>query len=152
MKRWLMFVLVGLSAILFFSGCEKKEEFVKPKTAGESAKQARVPDSQSTQEQAKQMRDEFVAKMQQEMDELNMKLAELRAKAQSLSGQAREEIEAQIKRLEQEQKEAAVKFDALKAATVETWNELKSGAAEALERFKRSIEKAPEEPQKTQRI
>lgn len=136
-------VLIGL--FLLFSGCER-EEFVAPKTNGESAKLEAVAGAKSAQ--AKQMRDEFVAKMQREMDELNAKLAELRTKAQTMTGQAREQIDQQIKKLEQEQKEAAEKFEALKAATVETWNELKSGAADALDRFKKSMQKAPKEPQR----
>lgn len=146
MLRLLIPVLIGLSVL--FSGCEKKEEFVTPKTNGESAKQEAAPGTQSAQEQAKQVRDEFVAKMQQEMEELNVKLTELRTKAQAMSGQAREQVEQQIKNLEQEQKEATAKFESLKSATAEKWEELKAGAADALDRFKKSMQKPPEEPQK----
>lgn len=146
MNRLLILVLLGLSFL--FSACEKKEEFVTPQTGTEGAKPESSDAKMPVEDTAKQMRDEFASKMQQDMDELNAKLAELRTRALTLTGKAREKIDQQIHRLEQEQKTAAQKFDALKSATGEQWNAMKSGVADAVEHFKQSVKKAREENKK----
>ena len=89
------------------------------------------------------MRDEFVAKAQQEMDELN---AAYRDQGQStdLTGEAKAKVDQQIQNLEQEQKSAAQKLGELKSATGEKWNELKTGTSEAMDRFKQAVQKSTE--------
>ena len=143
MNRLLLLVLLGVS--LMVSACEKKEEYVLPKTA-ESAKQESATASMPATDQAKQMRNEFVGKMQQDMDEMNAKLGEIKTKAQTLTGEAKVKIDQQIQNLEQEQKTAGQKFDALKSATGEKWTEMKSGVSDAVDRLKQSIQKAKDEP------
>ena len=141
MNRLLMPVLLGLSLAL--SACEKKEEAAPPATS-EGVKQEATAATGAAEEQAKQMRNEFVAKAQQEMDELNAKLAELKTKAQTLTGEAKVRIDQQLKSLEQEQKTAAQKLGDLRAATGEKWNELKAGVSESVDRFKKSVKTAKE--------
>ena len=142
MNRLLMLVVLGLSFIL--SACGKKDEAAPPKTGVEGVKQEAAAAIGAAEEQAKQMRNEFVAKAQQEMDELNAKLAELKTKAQKLTGEAKVKINQQIQNLEQEQKTAAQKLGELKSATGEKWNELKAGASEAVDRFKKSVKTVKE--------
>lgn len=137
MNRLLMLVLLGLSIIL--SACEKKEQLPQPTIGSESAEK---PAGASMTEQAQQARKAFVDKAQQEMDALNLKLGELKRKAQTLTGEAKVKIDQQIQNLEQEQKAAAQKLDEMKSATGDKWDALKAGVADAVERFKQSFEKA----------
>ncbi len=139
MNRLLMLVLLAVSFML--SACEKKEEYVLPKTA-ESAKQESATASMPAADQAKQLRNEFVGKMQQDLDEMNTKLGELKAKAQTLTGEAKVKIDQQIQSLEQEQKAAVQKFEELKSATGEKWSEMKTGVGDAVEHLKQSVKKA----------
>ena len=143
MHHLLLPLALGLSLSLV--GCEKKQEFVTPKTDTESAQQVDKNRSMATEQQLKLMRDEFAAKLQQELNEMNTRLNELKAKALTLSGQAREKIDREVQSLEQEQKVAAQKIEELKAATSEKWDELKVGAADTMERLQRAYQKAKEE-------
>ncbi len=139
MNRLLVPVLLGLSITL--SACEKKEQLPQPTIESESAEK---PAGAPMTEQAQEARKAFVDKAQQEMDALNVKLGELKSKAQSMSGEAKAKIDQQIQNLEQEQKTATQKLDELKSATGEKWDALKAGVADAVERFKQSFEKANE--------
>jgi len=87
MSRQLMLVLLG--SFLTISACEKKEEFFQPKTGSDSAKKAVAGTGTAMEDQAKQKRDAFIARVQKDMDELDAKLAELKQKALSLSGEAK---------------------------------------------------------------
>lgn len=142
MNRLLMLMLLGLSLAL--SACGKKEAAPPPATGAEGVKKEAAAVIGAVEEKTKQMRDEFVAKAQQEMDELNAKLAELKTKAQTLTGEAKVKIDQQIQNLEQEQKTAAQKLGELKSATGEKWNELKAGVSESVDRFKQSVKTAKE--------
>lgn len=142
MNHLLMLVLLSLSLAL--SACGKKEEAALPKTSAEGVKQEAAQAIGAAEEQAKKIRDEFVSKAQQELNELNAKLAELKTKAQTLTGEAKVKIDQQIQNLEQEQKTAAQKLGELKSATSEKWNELKAGASEAVDRFKQAVKKTKE--------
>ena len=142
MNRLLMPVLLGLSLVLF--ACGKKEETAPPASGAEGVKQEVTAAIGAAEEQAKKMRNEFVSKAQQEMDELNAKLAELKTKAQTLTGEAKVKLDQQIQKLEQEQKEAAQKLGELRAATAEKWNELKAGVSESVDRFKQAVKKTKE--------
>ena len=100
MNRLLMPVLLGLSLAL--SACGKKEEAAPPATTAEGMKKEAAAAIGAAEDQAKKMRNEFVSKAQQEMDELNAKLAELKTKAQTLTGEAKVKLDQQIQKLEQE--------------------------------------------------
>ena len=137
MSRLLMLMLLGASIIL--SGCEKKEAFPPPETSTKDTQQPPATNSETATEQS---HTEFINKAHKELDELDTKLVALRNKAEAFSGEAKINIELQIKSLEQEQNEAKQKLTELQSATVEKWEILKQGAVEAIDHFKQAIDKA----------
>lgn len=135
MHRLLLSVLLGL--MLFSSACENKEERMLPGT------EAIAPVYKSdTRQMATSEQNEFVDKMQQQIDELSLKLADLKKKAVSESGKAREKLDRQISALEREQKNIEAKLADLKSAIGEKWKELKSGVTDAIESLKKSVKNA----------
>ena len=143
MNRLPVLVLLGLSVTL--SACEKKEQLPQPTIGSESTRKPAAGSGATMTEQAHQKRKAFVEEMQREMDALNVKLGELKSKARTLTGEAKVKIDRQIQNLEQEQKAAARKFDALKTATGEKWTEMKAGVVDAVDRLKQSVRKAGDE-------
>lgn len=142
MNRLLMLMILGLSLTL--SGCGKKEESSPPKTSSEGVQKEATDGGGTMTEQAKQERNEFVGRVQKEMDELNNKLAELKKQALEVTGEAKIKLDQQIQNLEQEQKTAAQKLADLKSATGDKWNEMKAGVSDAVDHLKQSYQKAKE--------
>lgn len=142
MNRLLMPVLLGLSLTL--PTCGKKEENVPPPTSSEGVQKKAAEATGAKKDQAQQARNEFVGKAQKEMDELNNKMAELKNKAQTLTGAAKDKLDQQIQSLERERKAAEQKLAELQSATGEKWNELKAGVSDAVEHLKQSIQKTKE--------
>ena len=87
-------------------------------------------------------RDEFLRQAQKEFDELDIKLADLRKKAASATGSARDKLNQQLLVLEEEHKNVAEKLANLQAAIGEKWQELKSDFTIAIDRFRKSVKNA----------
>jgi len=132
MNKFLSVLLLGM--LLSTSACEKKEERILPKV--ESATQT------SAAEQARIEREAFISKAQNEVDELGVKLAEIRKKAVDASGNAKEKLNQQILGLEQEKKGVEEKLTEMKSAVGEKWKEFQAGVTAAIEQFKQSVKNA----------
>lgn len=66
-------------------------------------------------------RDAYVAKMKLQLDELNVKIGEMEAKAQEAKEDARAKYEEEMSKLRHQSRLAVAKLDELKAAGEETW-------------------------------
>jgi ribosome recycling factor len=66
-------------------------------------------------------RDEYVAKMKLQLDELNAKMAALEAKAKDARQEARDKYEQAMNKLRADSKAAVAKLDELKAAGEDGW-------------------------------
>jgi len=142
MNRLLILLLLGVSLAL--SACQKKEDETAPKMSSEEVKKEVKEAAVAVGEHVNQERNEFVDKVQKEMDELNNKLAELKKQALEATGEAKTKLDQQIQNLEQELKAAEQKLADLKSATGDKWNELKAGVSDAVEHLKQSFQKAKE--------
>lgn len=120
--------------ILAVAACEKKEERILPKVDSVAQNDAGA--------QSKLEREEFTRQAQKEFDELSVKLADLRKKAATATGSAREKLNLQLLALEEEQKNVAEKLAKLEAAIGEKWKELKSDFTTAFEKFRQSVKNA----------
>jgi len=129
------FQLVLLSIFLLAgAACEKKEERILPKVDSAARSEAAT--------KLKAERDEFLRQAQKEFDELDIKLADLRKKAASATGSARDKLNQQLLVLEEEHKNVAEKLANLQAAIGEKWQELKSDFTIAIDRFRKSVKNA----------
>ena len=140
MNRFLVVLLAALlGLVLAVSACQKKEEKAPPKVSSEDVKNEAKEAVGAAAEYAKQERDEFVNKAQKDMDAINLKMEELKKKAQDATGEAKAKIEQQIERLEPERQVAEEKLAALKSATGEAWKDLKADVEAAIDRLKQSF-------------
>ncbi len=67
-------------------------------------------------------RDEYIAKMKSELDELNLKLSRVEAKAKDAKEDARARYHEEMTKLRVQSKAASARLDALKAASEDTWD------------------------------
>jgi vacuolar-type H+-ATPase subunit H len=73
-------------------------------------------------------RDEVIEKLKQQLDHTNRKLDELEAKAEQVSGEARQKYEEQIEHLREMSQPARDKLEAIKAAGESQWDSLSAEA------------------------
>lgn len=132
MNKLLLVLMLG--GMLAGSGCEKKEERILPKV--DSANQIEAG------EQSRIEREEFIRQAQKEIDDLSVKLEDLRKKALDATGNARKKLDQQVVALEQEQKNVQGKLANLKAEIGEKWKDLKAGVTTAIEKLRQSVQEA----------
>lgn len=131
MHKLLLVIAMALSVI----ACEKKKgERILPKV--DFTARADVLNQSSVE------RDAFIKQIQQEIDEQAATLSSLRKKAAAATGKAKENLEREIKTLEQEQKVVEEKLAGLKSSIGEKWKELKADVRAASDKFRQSIKNA----------
>lgn len=64
---------------------------------------------------------EYIAKMEQQLEKLNLKMTDLAADAQTAKEEARDAYKEKMTKLRQQSKVAATKLEELKTASEDTW-------------------------------
>lgn len=82
----------------------------------------------------------FAQAAQKELDELKVTIAEFKAKAEASGAQAKARLGEEVKKLEADLGEAQNRLTALKAATVESWSQVKESFSRSFERLKGGVE------------
>lgn len=149
MKKFGLSTVILLSLLLgawFLSACGKKEQPVKQPVEGKVEAEPAKPGAEEVSaedvkrktdealEAAKaytmQQKQEYQQKMEAELNDFNrqvdIKVEELKAKAEKSEAEAKEELDKQIKELREKQKDAQKKLDELKSASGKAWDDLKS--------------------------
>lgn len=67
---------------------------------------------------------EYIAKMEHQLEKLNLKMTELAAETQAAKEEAREAYKEKVTKLRQQSKVAAAKLEELKAASEDSWGTL----------------------------
>lgn len=84
-------------------------------------------------------RDEYVAKMKLQLDELNAKMDKLEAKAIEAKEDARVKYKEEMSKLRQQSKLAKGKLDELKAAGEDSWDVMVAEMEKVRDAFKHSF-------------
>ena len=84
-------------------------------------------------------RDEYVAKMKLQLDELNAKMDKLEARAQEAKEDARVKYKEEMSKLRQQSKLAKGKLDELKAAGEDSWDVMVAEMEKVRDAFKHSF-------------
>jgi len=132
MNKFLPVLLLGL--MLATSACEKKEERILPKVG--STEQADAVEKSGSDRAA------FIQQAQKELDELGIKLGDIRKKAVAATGTAKDKLDQQLLALEQERRNVEEKLANLKSEVGEKWKDLKAGVTAAIEQLKQSVQNA----------
>jgi len=130
-------MVVGLS--VSFAACQKQEP---AKVTPAEVKEKAAETAGAAADYAKQEKDEYVSKVQKEMDEIKADIAKLKTKAKTATAKAKAELDREIKMSEDKWKVAEQKVSELKSASADTWKNMKSGVDNAIEDLKQSWTKA----------
>lgn len=144
MNRLLLWLIV-LGLVLGISACDKREGIPLPRIgAGEVKQQAREA-AGAVENAAKKEKDQFVAAVENDVQETKAKISDRKSKITNATGKAKTVMERQITALEEELRVAEQKLTDLKSATVEKWKDLQRGMSTAIDHLKQSVQKAQKE-------
>ena len=87
-------------------------------------------------------REEYVARMKQQIDEWNAKLGKWEVEVQKAQANVKTQYEARIKALQQQRDEAVKRLNETREASQTAWMEVSKGAQSAWETMQASFEKA----------
>jgi hypothetical protein len=96
----------------------------------------------SAVEYTKEQKEEVQVKLQNSLDEISLKIKNLKEKASVQSGETKKSFESQVHKLEVKREQAEKKLLKLKLSTGKAWNEIKLGVSSALSKLADSYEKA----------
>jgi hypothetical protein len=136
MRSTLLASAVGTSALLAL-GCggdtaaakKVEEATVKIGEAGSA-----------TWEAAKAKRDEFVVEANKQMQQLDVKYEELKAKAATAAEDAKPQMEKLVAEAKVKRDVAAKKLEELKAAGADRWEKVKVGVGDAMDDLKKAFQ------------
>jgi len=129
-------------AAFALGACDKKKDIDLPKMgSGDVSREAGELKDALASTAAKE-REEFMARMDQERAELIVQIEALKKRAAEVKGTAKADLEAQLAKLEDEQKVVDQTLVEMRSAIGEKWDALKVALNESFERLRRSLDAA----------
>jgi hypothetical protein len=140
--RYMGLFALAVSASMLMLGCEKpKSSSTKPGDIKvDEAKKKISEAADATTAAAKAKRDEYVADMNKQLDALNVKYEEWKAKATKAEGEAKKELDKKLEQAKVKRDEAARKLNEVKEASLDRWEKVKDGVGSAFEDLKKIFE------------
>jgi len=133
-----------LAGSLVALGCEQKtpptpvQETADQKAAEAKAKTKEAADATVAAAQAK--RDEYAVAMRKQLNELDVKYAELKERAAKAEGDMKTQLDKKVAEAKVKRDAAAEKLDELKTASADRWDKIKDGVGNAFDDLKKAFE------------
>ena len=89
-----------------------------------------------------QTREEYIAQGKEKLDVLSAKIAELEARANEKTGDARREFKSRLVTLREANREAERRLEEAKLASLEAWEDVKLGADRAWKSLANAVDRA----------
>ncbi len=99
-------------------------------------------DSRQVADYTYEKKEEYHRSLTAQMQELDVKTDELKAKAGRATDTVKAEFARDMEAMDRQKAVLAEKMDAVKASSASAWNDVKAGANSAMDSVKRSYEKA----------
>ena len=113
----------------------------KPVTGDTVIREAREAVT-ATKDYTIQQKDAFQRKVQTELDEMQVRIRQLRGQAKHASAEARADIQKAIVELEKKKDQANKKVKAIHSATASSWEQVKSKTEAAMDDLRDSLTRA----------
>lgn len=97
---------------------------------------------ESAREYAFKNKDQYIARLQTALKNMDIQLDDLRRQARSASGDAKKDLQREIADLEKKRDEINARMPELRRSSAEAWTDLKKGFSEAANDFQKALEKA----------
>jgi ribosome-interacting GTPase 1 len=96
----------------------------------------------ATKDYTIQQKDAFQRKVQTELDEMKVRIRQLRGQVKHASTEARADLQKAIKELEKKKDLASKKVEAIHSATASSWEQVKSKTEAAMDDLRDSLKRA----------
>jgi len=96
----------------------------------------------ATKDYTIQQKEAFQRKIQTELDEVQVRIAQLRGQVEHASGEARTDIQKSIGELEKKKQLVKKKAEAIHSATASSWEQVKAKTAAAMDDLRESLKRA----------
>ena len=96
----------------------------------------------ATKDYTIQQKDAFQRKIQTELEEIQVRITQLRGQVEHASGEARADLQKAIGELEKKKDLANKKVEAIHSATASSWEQIKSKTAAAMDDLRDSLKRA----------
>ena len=96
----------------------------------------------ATKDYTIQQKDAFQRKVQTELDEVQVRITQLRGQVKHASAEARSDIQKAIEELEKKKDLASKKVEAIQSATASSWEQVKSKTENAMDDLRDSLARA----------
>ena len=100
----------------------------------------KTPEASGQASQPEGERKAFAEAAEKELEALKATIAEFKAKAEASAAETKAKLGEEVQKLEADQRDAQQRLTELKAATVESWNQVKASFSSALEKLKGGVE------------
>ncbi len=139
MRRTAIMTLAISAALLL--GCSLNPPSTPDANSKTSNATEKIKDAvDATAEAAKAKRDEYAREMSKQLDELNVKYAALKDRADKATDQAKKDLEKKLEEAKVKRDAAAQKLEELKQAGADRWEKVKEGVGSAIEDLKKVFE------------
>ena len=126
---------IGLLAMPVVVAAGASEKPVTGETVIREAKEAVT----ATKDYTIQQKDAFQRKVQTELDEMQVRITQLRGQVEHASASARAEIQKSIEELEKKKELASKKAQEIHSATASSWEQVQSKAVAAMDDLRESL-------------
>jgi archaellum component FlaC len=139
-----MNVMIRFPLVAAMCFCLAMGAFAHAQDKDQSSAEAVKQHAQETYDAAKkytlEQKEAYQKKMEAEIADLSHRIGELKDKAQTLKGEALEALEARLADLKEKQKVAEEKVNALRSASAQAWDHVRTGADKAFQDLKKAYE------------
>ncbi len=143
MKRSAITGLLLLTGLIL-PACEREDQQSKTDgkvTGGEVARKTKEAANAAGQYVAEK-KDEYVARMQNELQSLDARIDQLKAQASKTGEKVSANVQQKIDELEAKSRELGRKLDRIKESSASAWEQMKSGFDEAMGDLRSSYDRA----------
>jgi hypothetical protein len=138
-KEFLLALICGAALV----GCDQgdqPEPGQEPPTGSMSERLSDAADA--SRDAAVQGKDQFVAVMETQLQEMDSNIVALSEKTQDLGADAKAQAGETLEKLREEQMEVREKYNELKAAGAEQWEDVKAGFESAMSKLEQTYQNA----------
>lgn len=144
-KMKLQYSFAALVLALFVAGCDRGENPPTPqsetKATGQEVKREMKEAVDTTKQYLAENKDEFVAKTETKLRELDARIVELTAKTGTVKDDAKAEADQLMAALRQQRSEVDKQLKTLKESSKEMWTDAKAAFETAFDELQKAYEK-----------
>lgn len=125
-----LYAMAVLTGVLLVGCSETRQE------AGEASREVGAA--------ANRDRDEYQRRMENRMDQMDRQIEEMKERSRNATGEAKAKWDREVAELEDERREARTKYNNLKNATAEQWENMKTEVDQAMDSLERGYNRTLE--------